>query len=42
MKKSIFAALAVTAIIWGTGAFRQSPPQDPLTRGSWVLPLAAH
>ena len=43
MKKSIFAALAVTAIIWGTGAFRQSSPQDPLTApGSWVLPLAAH
>ena len=33
MKKSIFAALAVIAIIWGTtaGASRQSPPQAQLT-----------
>jgi hypothetical protein len=32
MKKFVFAALALTAIIWGTmaGAFRQSP-QGPLT-----------
>ena len=32
MTKFVFAALAVTAI-WGTtaGAFRQSPPQEPLT-----------
>jgi len=42
MKKFVFAALTVT-FIWGTGAFRQSPPQDPLTApGLWVLPLAAH
>jgi hypothetical protein len=42
MKKFVFAALAVTAIIWGTGAFRP-PPQNPLTApGSWVLPLVAH
>jgi hypothetical protein len=33
MKKFIFAALAVTAIISGTaaGAFRQSPPQEQPT-----------
>jgi hypothetical protein len=33
MTKFVFAALAVTAIIWGTsaGAFRQSAPQEPLT-----------
>ena len=40
MKKFVFAALAVTAIIWGTtaGAFRQSPPQEQLT----MEDIAAH
>jgi hypothetical protein len=40
MKKFFFAALAVTAIIWGTtaGAFRQSAPQESLT----IEDIAAH
>jgi hypothetical protein len=43
MKKFILAALAVTAIIWGTtGAFRQSPPQEQLTMERIVSLLVYH